>query len=287
VNPLATVLVVVLLVSGMVAMGTSTTVTALRALARKPGALALGIGLNLVVIPAIAFALLRALELEQTTALALMIVAAAPGGGTGALLSLHVRGDRAHAVALQVALAVTSLVAAPLWLRLYAGPDGAGDIHAGPLVEALLVLQWLPLGIGLTLSSRRPAVADAVHPRARRFADLMLAALIVVLVVTSGSKIGENGGDAFVGIALVLALTLAAGLAAAIGTAAVRRATAMTTLIRNLSLALAATAFMKDSEAAALVVLTYGLAMYLTGVGWILLDRARPTGRRPRSAGTP
>lgn len=286
-NPAATVLVVLLLVGGMVAMGTSTTPRELRRLSRRPLALTVAAAVNLVAIPAAALALLTVLDPDPTTGTALMIVAAAPGGGTGALLSLHVRGDRAHAVALQVALAVTSLVAVPVWLRVFAGP-GASEIDYLPLVASLVVLQWLPLAVGLVLSERRPDLAARVHPVARRFADLMLAALIVALVITSGSELDDNGGDAVAGIGIVLALTLLGGAAVTTGTSAVRRATAMTTLIRNLSLALAATAFLDDSEAAALVVLTYGLAMYLTGVAWVAVDRAgRPTGRRPRSAGTP
>lgn len=272
-NPVATVLVVVLLVSGMLAMGTSTTLGELRTLARRPAALALGVAVNLVLIPGVAFVVLKALDLDRTTALALMVIAAAPGGGTGALLSLHVRGDRAHAVALQVILAVTSLVAAPLWLRAYTG-SGADDIELAQLIAALLVFQWLPLAIGLTMSKRRPEVAARVHPRARRFADLMLAALIVVLVVTSGSELGQNGSGAILGIGVVLAITIIAGFAA-LGNRAVRRATAMTTLVRNLSLALAATALVDDADAAALVVLTYGLAMYLIAVAWVLVARRK------------
>jgi len=273
-NPVATVLVVLLLVSGMLAMGTSTSLRELGALARQPAPLATAVLVNLAAIPAAAFVLLRSLELDPTTSLALMVVAAAPGGGTGALLSLHVRGDRAHAVALQVILAITSLVSAPLWLHLYAGSDDTA-IRLGPLVAALVVFQWLPLAAGLALSSRRPGRAAGLHPRARRFADLMLAALIVVLVITSGADLDENGTDALIGIGVVLGLTLLGG-AASLGAPAVRRATAMTTLVRNLSLALAAVAFVDESDAAALLVLTYGLAMYLLAVAWVAVVRRRP-----------
>ena len=274
-NPVATVLVVLLLVCGMLAMGTSTTVRALRDLARRPAPLATAVVVNLVLIPGGAYLLLNAVDLGRTTELALMVIAAAPGGGTGALLALHVRGDRPHAVALQVILAVTSLVAAPLWLHLYAGTsEGAGQIELAPLVAALVVFQWLPLIAGLVLSGRSPDRAARLHPRARRVADLLLAALIVELVVTSGSEITRNGTDALVGIAAVLVLTIAGG-ALAVGTPAVRRASAMTTLVRNLSLALAATAFVDDADAAALVVLTYGLAMYLLAVAWVFLQRRK------------
>lgn len=274
-NPVASTLAVLLLVSAMFAMGTATTTAALADVLRRPAPLMLGVLVNLVAIPAAALVLLDRLDLDLTSALALMVVAAAPGGGTGALLALHVRGDRAQAVALQVVLAVTSLVAAPLWLHWYAGADGAGQIDLVPLVAALLVCQWLPLGIGLALGVRRPAAAAAVHPGARKVADLLLAALIVVLVVTSGSELDQIDRATFLGIGAVGALTLLGGLAGAIGAPAVRRATAMTTLIRNLSLALAATAFMDDADAAALVVLTYGLGMYLVAVAWVVMDRSR------------
>jgi len=275
-NPLATVLVVVLLVSGMFAMGTSTTARELRRLSRRPAPLLLAIAVNLLVIPAATLALLTVVDLGRTTEIALMVIAAAPGGGTGALLSLHVNGDRAHAVALQVILAVTSLVAAPVWVHVFEGAsEETGEIRLGRLVAALVVFQLLPLVLGLALSGLRPALAQRLHPGARRFADAMLAALIVVLVLTSGSEIDRNGTDAILGIGAVLVLTALGGVAS-VGTAAVRRATAMTTLVRNLSLALAATAFVSDADAAALVVLTYGLAMYLLAVGWVLLARRRP-----------
>jgi len=284
-NPPATVLVVVLLVCGMVAMGTSTTVRDLRELVRRPAPLLVAVAINLVLIPGAAYLLLDAVTLDRTTELALMVIAAAPGGGTGALLALHVRGDRPHAVALQVILAVTSLVSAPLWLKLYAGTShGAGEIRLVPLVAALVVFQWLPLAGGLALSSARSDLAARLHPRARRAADLLLAALIVELLITSGSEIGKNGADTLIGIGAVLALTVIGGVFT-VGSAAVRRASAMTTLIRNLSLALAAAAFIDDADAAALVVLTYGLVMYLLAVAWVVV--ARTTGRRPRSAGTP
>ncbi len=273
-NPVATVLVVLLLVSGMLAMGTSTSLRELGTLARRPAPLAVAVLVNLAAIPAAAFVLLGSLDLDPTASLALMVVAAAPGGGTGALLSLHVRGDRAHAVALQVILAITSLVSAPLWLHLYVGSDDT-SIRLGALVAALVAFQWLPLAAGLALSSRRPGLAAGLHPRARRFADLMLAALIVVLVITSGADLDENGADALIGIGVILGLTLLGG-AAALGAPAVRRATAMTTLVRNLSLALAAVAFVDDADAAALLVLTYGLAMYLLAVAWVLVARRRP-----------
>lgn len=272
-NPAATGLVVLLLVSGMVAMGTATNVRELRASLRAPRPLVLALVVNLVLVPAAAFAGLTFLDLDPTASITMMVVAASPGGGTGALLSLHVDGDRAHAVALQVILALASLAAAPLWLAAYAGSD---DVHIDvvPLVVALALLQWTPLALALAASSRRPAWTERVHPHARRLADLTLASLIVVLVITSGSKIDHNSTDTLSAIGLVLGLTVIGGLIS-IGPPAIRRASAMTTLVRNLSIGLAAVTFLDDADEAALVVLTYGLAMYLLGIAWAVVHKVR------------
>ena len=66
-NPVATVLVVLLLVGGMLAMGTSTTPRELRALSRQPFALALALLVNLLVIPAMALVLLASCSQEYVT----------------------------------------------------------------------------------------------------------------------------------------------------------------------------------------------------------------------------
>lgn len=278
-SPLATGLVILLLVSGMVAMGTATNVRELRESLRTPGPLVLALVVNLIAVPAAAFAVLSLSDLDPTTSITMMVVAASPGGGTGALLSLHVDGDRAHAVALQVILALASLAAAPLWIAAYAGSDDI-RLDVVPLVVALAGLQWTPLALALAASSRKLEWAERIHPHARRLADLTLASLIVVLVITSGSQIDDNSADTVIAIGLVLGLTVLGGVIS-IGSPAIRRASAMTTLVRNLSIGLAAVTFLDDADEAALIVLTYGLAMYVLAVAWAVLHRARPGSPKP------
>lgn len=263
--------VAVLLVSGMLALGTVLDVPLLRARLRRPGGLAAVAVVNLVVVPALGIALVSAVPLDPPVALGLVLAAAAPGGGTGALLALHARGDVPAGVVLQVVLAALSLVVTPLWVSTYA----SAAVEVGSLVIGLLAFQLLPLLVGATVRVRRPGLAARVHPAARRLADVTLAALVLGLLATQGDELDRIGLRALALMAAVVVLTVAT-VALPVGTPAVRRAAAMTTAVRNLSLALLAASQAEDAALTSLAVLAYGLVMYVLAVLAVLwLRRTR------------
>lgn len=249
-------LVVLLLVSGMIANGTVLDGAAVATRVRDLGVLGPALLANVLVVPLSALAAIALLDLEGPVRLGLLLAAASPGGGTGALLSLHARGDAAHAVVLQGMLAVLALVVTPLWVG-----SGADGIALLPIVVGLLVLQVAPLLVGAAVRARRPALAARVHPLARGIADVALAVLVVGLLITSIDEVDRSGVTGLAAMVAVVVISLAAfALPAA---ASVRRATAMTTAVRNLSLALLIARSSSEPDATALVVLTYGLVMYV------------------------
>lgn len=254
------VLVVLLLVSGMLATGTVLDRAEVVARARDLRVLLPALSANLVTVPLAALLACEVLGLEGPVRLGVLLAAASPGGGTGALLSLQARGDAAHAVVLQGLLAGAALVVTPLWVG--GSTDG---IPLVPVVVGLLVLQLGPLLLGAWLRSRRPASAARLHPRARRVADVALLVLVVGLLVTELDQVGRTGAAGLAAMVLVVAFSLTTlALPAA---PAVRRATAMTTTVRNLSLALLVARSAPDPDATSLVVLTYGLVMYVAALG--------------------
>ncbi len=263
-------LVVLLLVSGMLAIGTVLDRGAVATRARDLGVLGPALLANVLVVPLSALAAIAMFDLEGPVRLGILLAAASPGGGTGALLSLHARGDAAHAVVLQGLLALLALVVTPLWV------SGAADgIALLPVVGGLLVLQVAPLLAGAALRSRRPEVAERVHPLARRVADVALAVLVVGLLVTQLDEVDRAGVAGLAAMVLVVLACLASFALPA--EAAVRRATAMTTAVRNLSLALLIARGAPEPDVTTLVVLTYGLVMYLMAAGAaVLLRRGAP-----------
>jgi bile acid:Na+ symporter, BASS family len=260
--------VAALLVAGMLALGTALDPAVLRDRLRSPGGLLVVLGVNLVAVPASGLLLAGLLPLEPAVATGLVLAAASPGGGTGALLALHARGDVPTGVVLQVVLAGASLLVTPLWVRASAG----ADVDVAPLVVGLLGLQVLPLLLGAALRATRPAAAAALHPLARRTADLTLALLVVGLLVAEGDQLPRIGGGALAAMALLVVVTLATGLLP-VGDGPVRRAAAMTTAVRNLSLALLAATYVPDPALTSLAVLAYGLVMYVLAAAAVVLLR--------------
>jgi bile acid:Na+ symporter, BASS family len=251
-------LVGLLLVSGMVALGTVLDVDLLRARLRRPAGTAVVVAVNALVVPALGILAVAAADLDAAVGLGVVLAAAAPGGGTGALLALHARGDVPTAVVLQVVLAAAALVVTPAWVGVHAG----AQVDPAPLVVGLLVLQVLPLAAAAVLRRRRPAAAARLHPVARRTADLSLAVLVVGLLVTEVDRLPLVGAEALAVMAGLVLLTLGT-VALPVGDGAVRRASAMTTAVRNLSLALLAATYAPDPALTSLAVLAYGLVMYL------------------------
>jgi bile acid:Na+ symporter, BASS family len=269
------VVVGVLLVASMTAVGTALTVADVRTLARRRTVLAVAVAVNVAAVPGLAVLACRGAALAPAATLGIVLAAAAPGGGTGALLTLHARGDLAMSAALQAVLAPLGLLAIPLWTAV-AGQDvvPTGWVGAAVVVGGL-VGQLAPLAVGMWLRQRHPVTAQRVHRVARRIADLLLAAVVAYFLITAGRQLPTLGWAplAVAGLLVVACLSVAAP---AIGTPGERRSVGMTTAVRNLSLALFVAA--ATSAGAVLVLLAYGLVMYLLSVPLaIWLGRASST----------
>lgn len=166
--------------------------------------------------------------------------------------------------ALQGVLAPLGLVSVPLWAQL-SGRDVVPSGWAGAgLVVGGLVAQLVPLAAGMWLRHRDPEHAARVHRVARRIADVLLAGLVVYFVITAGRELPALGWLPIGAAALLVGVCLSATAIPWLGRPAERRGVAMTSAVRNLSLAL----FIATPAGAGVVValLAYGLVMYVLSV---------------------
>jgi BASS family bile acid:Na+ symporter len=271
----STVVVAVLLVASMLAVGTAASVQDFRALRARRVLVAIAVAVNVIVLPGLAVMLVTAAGLRPEVALGVLLAAAAPGGGTGALLTLHARGDLAVSAALQVILAPVGLLSVPVW----AAVAGQSVIPAGAsglvLVSGGLLGQVLPLAVGMWLRRSRPGTAVRVHRLARRVADVLLAGLVLYFVTTGVNRLPQVGWAGVAVIAVLVGASLVPLALAGLSTGAERRAVAMTTGVRNLTLGLFFAAAMAPTVT--LTLLAYGLFMYgmCVPVAWAL-GRTRP-----------
>nr|WP_221382047.1 hypothetical protein [Actinoplanes polyasparticus] len=253
----------VLLVASMTAVGTAVTVADFRALVGRRLVLGIAVAVNVLVVPGIAVTACAIAGTSVPATVGIVLAAAAPGGGTGALLTLHARGDLAVSAVLQAVLAPLGLASVPLWAQV-SGHDVVPSGWAGAgLVVGGLAGQVVPLAAGMWLRHRDGRRADRVHAVARRVADLLLVGLVVYFAVTAGGQLPDLGWPPIAVMALVVLVCLSV-TAIPLGQSPERRAVGMTTAVRNLSLALFFAAPMGGTVVVAL--LAYGLLMYVMSV---------------------
>lgn len=267
---MSTAALAVLLATSMLAVGTTLRAADFRTLVDRPLVPVLAVLANVVVVPGLAWGLASLAGLGSDATLGIVLAAAAPGGGTGALLTLHARGDLAVGAALQGVYAPLGLLSVPLWAWA-AGydlvPTGLGGVV---LVVGGLLGQVVPVAAGMLLRRRRPETAGRVHRVSRRAADVVLAALVLYFLATGVTRLPEVGWAAVGVIGAVVLACLSLVLLPVFDPAAARRAVAMTTAVRNLSLAL----FVADAAGPVVVLtlLAYGLLMYGLSVPAALLS---------------
>jgi BASS family bile acid:Na+ symporter len=265
----STAAVAVLLVASMLAVGTTLRVADFRALADRPVVPILAVLANVVMVPALAMVLARVAGVGSDPTFGIVLAAAAPGGGTGALLTLHARGDLAVGAGLQGVYAPLGLLSVPLWAWA-AGYDLASTgVGGAALVAGALLGQVVPVAAGMLLRRHRRALADRVHRVSRRVADVLLAVLVLYFLITGVTKLPDVGWAAVGVIGAVVLACLSLALLPVFDPPSARRAVAMTTAVRNLSLAL----FVADAAGPVVVLtlLAYGLLMYGLSVPVALL----------------
>ncbi|HKO89659.1 MAG TPA: hypothetical protein VJU61_00810 [Polyangiaceae bacterium] len=210
---------------------------------------------NLLVVPLASLWLLRSVSLPASSFAGLALVALAPGGASAPLLARLAGGEPTRVGVVYISLCTGCLatlgVLAPLVL-----PTQGGGLR---VLLIMLVLQLLPLLLGLMVRSRRAALAERWAAGLRRAGSLLLALVVIVLLITRGSFLFTMGITTLVSTLVLVLVTLLAGAL----TVSPRLPDALLACVRNLTLALMIAEAQEPGGAATLVVAAYGLVMYV------------------------
>ena len=112
---------------------------------------------SVLLVPVLAAVLGRLLPMEQALATGLIVYGLAAGTEGGPKFVQLARGNAGFAVGLLAMLLTITIVAMPMVLSLVV-PDA--HVDRGALLVKLLVAVAVPMGTGLLLRARRPALAD-------------------------------------------------------------------------------------------------------------------------------
>jgi BASS family bile acid:Na+ symporter len=259
----------------MVTIGLGVTVAEVVGVAKDWGLLARAALANYVLVPAAAVGLLLLLHASPLVAAGFLIAAVCPGAPYGPPFTGMAKGNVAVSVGLMIVLAGSSALVAPFLLRLLL-PLTSGDqqvqVDALKVAGTLFTAQLLPLGVGLLVRHRRPALADRLTTPARRLSLILnLATLGAILAVQFDMLIGIPARG-FAGMsALVLAAVAAGWLLGGPGSG-IRTAMAMATSVRNVAVSLViATASFPGTPAvtaATAFALFQTIVMALVALGW-------------------
>ncbi len=157
------------------------------ALRRQPVRILGGVAAQILGLPLVTMGLILILSPPASIALGMIVVGSCPGGNVSNILTDFARGNTAYSVSLTAISSVSSAIATPVsilvWASLY--PPTAAlvhtlDVDALPFLTQTLLLLALPLAVGMLVAAKFPHAAAAMRKVLSPLSLLSLIALIAV-----------------------------------------------------------------------------------------------------------
>jgi len=230
---------------------------------------------NYVFVPIAVLALLFLFHPDPLVAAGFLIVAVCPGAPYAPPFTAIAKGNVSAAVGLMVILAGSSAVLAPVLLSILLplmGGGGTLSVDAGRILVTLLVTQLLPLCIGLFIRHRRGDLAARLQKPFNQISKALNLLVLVFILVVQFHVLSAVRPRAYAGMIAFLILSLASGWFLGGSGTTNRKAMALVTSVRNVSVSLVIATGSFPGTPAVTAVLVYGifqtLASALIALGW-------------------
>jgi BASS family bile acid:Na+ symporter len=155
-----TALLQLYVVVSMMTMGFRLTWTQLQGASQHRSLIGRALLANVILVPLAALILVRLLNMPLALATGLFLAAAAPGAPFAPKLAERTRGPYPVAVGLMFVLAMVSVVTTPATVAFGLPAEGGAEIDFWPIFIMLVLVQSLPLLLGVSINSRRPDTAQ-------------------------------------------------------------------------------------------------------------------------------
>jgi bile acid:Na+ symporter, BASS family len=170
----------------MLGLGLSLSVADFQRVAQFPRPVLVGLGCQMVILPAACLLIAEAFGLPPELAVGLMLLAASPGGATANLFSHLARGDVALNITLTAVNSVLSLITLPLIVNFamshFMGEGRSIPLQADKVIQVFAIV-LIPVGIGMAVRSRRPALAERLSRPVKTVSIVLLVAIVVATIV--------------------------------------------------------------------------------------------------------
>ncbi len=180
--------VVIFIVATMFGVGLSTTFGGLGNVFTNGWFVLGALVASLLAIPLLGWGIAELFNLPTASYIALVLLAASAGGPFSVALNKNQKGDVVSGAAMMVLLALIGSVATPLiadWLfGLSDTVSGAvGSINVGELVRTIIILQVIPLFLGMSMSTWTPGTASSWNPPVERVASVSFIAVMAGMLL--------------------------------------------------------------------------------------------------------
>lgn len=294
-NPLIEIGLPAVLAVIMVGIGLTLTTGDFRRELRAPRGTVIGSIAQLLVMPALGFGIAWALRLPPLLAIGLVLCAACPGGVVSNLLVYLARANVALSIILTVVASLFTIITLPIAVNLAIAwqpttLDAEVAMPLGRTVGLLVFVVLVPVGVGMAVRSRSPALAQRLERRIAAFGGIILALLVIGITVSLRDRFWEltvQGGPAAALLNIGgLALGVAVGAAAGLGTRD-RITCAVELGLKNTTLGMVIALTIIRSEVVAVPAAMYGLFMFISAGVVIAIGRRRIAPDRPGDRSTP
>jgi BASS family bile acid:Na+ symporter len=272
-------LVVIFIVATMFSVGLTTTLDDLGKVFGNAWFVVGALVASLVVVPLLGLGIAELFDLPTPAYIALVLVGASAGGPFSAALNKNQKGDVLTGAAMMTMLALIGSVATPIIANWLFGltdtvSGSVGDIAVGELVRTIVILQIIPLAIGMAMRSLTPRVAASWSPGAGRIASVSFAGVLLGIVLGGFSAMIDLLGTRTLLAALVAGVAFfAAGWLLSPGPEQLRSTAGFVAGVRNaapvLVIVYAAFSGVEGIVPALIAIYLVVLAVYLPLAAWL------------------
>ena len=246
---------------------------------------------NFIVVPIIGVIAVRVFALDDFVATGIVLMAIAPGVPFLPLLAgAKNGGNEGLATALSVLLPAISIITVPLTIPLVLPVEAQSHIALGSFITNLLLLELLPLVVGLVLRERMATVAATLH----KVAGVVWIVALIVICFGLFPKMGAAfaavyGSRGLMATLVLVVLSAATGWLLGGNEPSYRNTMTLSTIMRNFSLGLLVAGQSFPDTVVGEVVLTYFVIQFVVAnlLGQVLKRQRSPGAPTSRSAPAP
>ncbi|WP_411966048.1 bile acid:sodium symporter family protein [Haloferax sp. YSMS24] len=206
---LATLSVLVFVVTSMLSMGLSLTTSQILEPLRNASLVAKALAANFVLVPILAYGIVFVLPLSEGQSIGVILLATAAGAPFLPKLVEVAKGSIAFGVGLMVLLMVVTVVYVPLVLPLLL--PGV-EVNPVDIASSLVGLMLVPLAIGLVVKARYETLATSVQPVMSQTSTTALVFLsVLMLVLNFDTLVGAVGTGVIIALVALVVLSFGVG----------------------------------------------------------------------------